>query len=296
VSVYEIVYVDAFTRVAFSGNPCAVLPKATGLTDEQMQAISREVNLPESVFVFPSEQADFRVRIFTPRVEIPFAGHPTIAAGFVLAYEKALPLTEPITRMELEFSIGVLPVDIHVENAQPTRIVLTQQPPRFLGRIEAKEVAPCFALEVSDLRSDCPPQVVSTGVPFLVVPVCDLEVLGRVQMKRDLLADLCDRNGVSAAFMFCLGGFRPGVDTHARLFDPRSLIEDPFTGSATGAMGAYVIHYGLRPGPTIVAEQGHYVGRPGEGILEIVDAQNGVETVKLGGTAVRVLEGLIFVE
>ena len=108
---YRVVYVDAFTSLPFCGNPCAILPEATGLTDEEMQAIARETNLSETSFVLPSERADFRVRYFTPRSELPFAGHPTIATGFMLAQEGFVPLKEPETRIHLEFKIGVLPVE-----------------------------------------------------------------------------------------------------------------------------------------------------------------------------------------
>jgi trans-2,3-dihydro-3-hydroxyanthranilate isomerase len=292
---YRVVYIDVFTTVPFAGNPCAVLPDATGLTERQMQAIAGEANLLESAFVLPSVQADFRVRYFTPRTEIPFAGHPTIATAFVLAQEGLISSQEPITRIELEFNIGILPVDIYVKNKGPVRAVMTQQAPTFGREFTAEEVSPCFNLEVSYLRSDCPPQVVSTGVPFLIVPARDMDVLSKVRMNRDALANLCERAGVSAAFMFSIGGSKPEVDTHARLFDPQSTMEDPFTGSASGAMGAYVVHYGLKPGPTLVAEQGHFVGRPGEGTLEILGSPAKIEAVRLGGAAVKVLEGTFLI-
>ena len=292
---YRVIYIDAFTNVPFAGNPCAVLPDATGLAAEQMQAIARETNLSESAFVLPSTQADFRVRYFTPRTEIPFAGHPTIATAFMLAQENLITLQEPVTRIELEFNVGVLPVDIYVKNQRPLRVVMTQQPPTFGRKFTAEEVAPCFSLEVSDLRPDCSPQVVGTGVPFLIVPARDLEVLKKVKMKRDALARLCENAAVSAAFMFCLGGFEPEADTHARLFDPHGALEDPFTGSASGAMGSFIVHHGLRTGPELVAEQGHFVGRPGRGVLEILGTPAKIEAVRLGGAGVKVLEGTLFV-
>ena len=292
---YRVIYLDAFTSVPFAGNPCAVLPEATGLTEEQMQAIARETNLSETSFVLPSTQADFRVRYFTPRTELPFAGHPTIATAFMLAQEGMISLREPVTRITLEFGIGVLPVDIHVENGRPMRAVMTQQAPTFGQQFTAEETAPCFGLAVPDLRPDCPPQVVGTGVPFLIVPARDVHVLGQVKMEREALADLCDRAGVSAAFMFSIGGFDPEADTHARLFDPRGTMEDPFTGSASGAMGAYVVRYGLKPGPTLVAEQGQFVGRPGRGTLEILGSPERIESVRLGGAAVKVLDGMFLI-
>jgi trans-2,3-dihydro-3-hydroxyanthranilate isomerase len=286
-----VLYLDAFTTQPFAGNPCAVLPQAEGLTDERMQALAREANLPESAFVLPSPAADFRVRYFTPRTEVPFAGHPTIATAFMLALEGMVALDEPVTRLTLEFNVGVLPVEIHVAGGRPVRAVMTHQLPTFGEIFPAAEVAPCFHLAPSDLRDDCPPQVVGTGVPFLLVPARDVEVLGRVRLARERLAELCERAGVSAAFMFSLGGFAPEADTHARLLDPHGTLEDPFTGSASGAMGAYIVHHGLKSGPTLVAEQGHFVDRPGLGTLEILTAGGEITSVKLGGPAVKTLEG-----
>jgi trans-2,3-dihydro-3-hydroxyanthranilate isomerase len=243
---YRIAYVDAFTREPLEGNPCAILSNASGLTDEEMQAIARETNLSETSFVFPSTQADFKVRYFTPYEEIPFAGHPTIATTYLLAQEGLIPLQEPLTTIQLEFRVGVLPVELFVQEGQVRRIVMTQREPTFGATFSHEEVSPCFNLAASDLRADCLSQVVSTGLPFIIVPVKDLSILDKVQINRDALSRLCRGAGVSGAFMFCLGGFNPETDTHARLLDPSGVSEDPFTGSASGAMGAYIFRYGLK--------------------------------------------------
>jgi trans-2,3-dihydro-3-hydroxyanthranilate isomerase len=292
---YQITYIDAFTATRYSGNPCAVLPRAEGLEDAQMQAIARETNLNETAFVFSSDLADFRVRYFTPVHEIPFAGHPTIATAFMLAQAGRIALVEPLTRINFEFNIGVLPVDIIVEHGQPAQVVMTQPAPVFGAEVPVTALAPCFGLQLSDLRSDCPPQVVSTGVPFLIVPAMNVDVLGRVKMDREPLARLLKGVGVGAAFMFCLGGFAPEADTHARLFSPQGGSEDPYTGSATGALACYTIHHGLKSGPCLTAEQGHFVHRPGMGQAEIIGSSTDMQGVRLGGAAVKVLEGTIYV-
>jgi trans-2,3-dihydro-3-hydroxyanthranilate isomerase len=290
---YRIAYVDAFTREPLKGNPCAILPKASGLTDEEMQAIARETNLSETSFVFPSTQADFRVRYFTPREEIPFAGHPTIATTYLLAQEGLIPLREPSTIIQLEFKVGVLPVELFVQEGQVKRIVMTQKKPAFGVTFSHEEVSPCFNLTPSDLRSDCLSQVVSTGLPFIIVPARDLDVLEKVQMNRDALSRLCREAGVSEAFMFCLEGFAPETDTHTRLLNPLGASEDPFTGSASGAMGAYVFRYGLVSKRVLCAEQGHFIKRPGYATIEVVGSADDIETVKVGGQAVKVIEGMI---
>ena len=294
VNRYRVVYIDTFTDTPFAGNPCAVIQDATGLTDEQMQAIARETNLPETSFVFPSERADFRVRYFTPSRELPFAGHPTIATAFTLTQEGRIPILGPVTRLRLEFDIGILPVDIHIRNGQISTIVMTQLAPTFGKTFTAAETAPSLSLELSDLRSDCLPQVVSTGVAFLVVPVLGIQNMKKAHINREALGQLCKKAGVSSAFLFCIGGFRADADTHARLFDPESSIEDPFTGSATGCMGAYVVYYGLRNGPQLLAEQGHFVNRPGRGTLEIIGHPSKIEAVRLAGSAVKVLDGFLY--
>ena len=291
---YPVVYIDAFTTRPYAGNPCAVLPQADGLTDDQMQAIARETNLSETAFVFRSANADFKVRYFTPRTELPFAGHPTIATAFMLAEGEYVPLREPVTRIQLEFKVGVLPVDIEVRDGKPVRVVMTQKPPAFGPAFAPDEVAPCLGLQPQDLRADVPSQVIGTGVPFLIVPALNVDVLGKVRMDRDALAALVKRAGVSAAFMFALGGFKPGADLHGRLFDPQGTTEDSYTGSAMGAAGCFVVRYGLKPGPRLLAEQGNFVGRPGEGVLEISGPASAIDGVRLGGAAVRVMEGKLW--
>ena len=260
-----------------------------------MQAIARETNLPETSFVFPSERADFRVRYFTPTRELPFAGHPTIATAFTLAHDGQISIVEPVTRLRLEFDIGILPVDIYIRDGQISTIEMTQLAPTFGKTFTAAETAPCLSLEISDLRSDCPPQVVSTGVAFLIVPVNGIQNMKKAHMNRDALGQLCRKVGVSSAFLFCIGGYSADSDTHARLFDPSSPSEDPFTGSAAGCMGAYVVYYGLLTGPQLLAEQGHFVNRPGKGTLAIVGPPSKIEAVKLAGAAVRVLDGNIYI-
>lgn len=292
---YRFITLDAFTATPFSGNPCAVLPEADGLSTEQMQQIARETNMPETAFVLRSDQADYRVRYFTPRHEVPFAGHPTIATAFLLAQEKMIPLDGDVTTTRLEFNIGVLPVEVRLEDGRPVESLMTQAAPTFGSTFTAAEIASCYGLQESDLLAGCPAQVVSTGSAFLIVPAQSVEVLGKVVMDRPRLAALLDGAGVGASFMFSLGGFDPQADTHARMFDPRNPGEDPYTGSAAGCMGAYIVHYGLKPGPRLVAEQGHFVGRPGLGVLDIRSENGHVTGVRLAGQAVRTMEGAILV-
>ncbi|UCF97096.1 MAG: PhzF family phenazine biosynthesis protein [Spirochaetaceae bacterium] len=290
---YRIAYVDAFTATPFHGNPCAVVPQAEGLTEQQMQLIARESNQPETSFVLGSTKADFRVCYFTPRHRIPFAGHPTIATGFLLAEDGRIQAGKPAV-VDFEFDIGVLPVQVYFhDSGAPSKVVMCQGEPVFGKEYGGDEICPCFNLEQAELLQQLPAQVISTGVPFLIVPVRDLEVLKNVEMDRPRLRELLHRAGAAAAFLFCLQGFDEGSDTHARLLDPDGTMEDPFTGSASGCMGAYIIARGLKPGPVLNIEQGHLMGRPGEGELEIGRENDIITGIRLGGTAVKTLEGKI---
>jgi trans-2,3-dihydro-3-hydroxyanthranilate isomerase len=290
---HRVVYVDAFTTRPFEGNPCAVVLGADDLSEEQMLAIARETNQPETSFVSASREADFRVAYYTPRQRIPFAGHPTIATAFLLALEGAIAPPGPAT-VKFQFDIGVLPVEVHfAPDGRPQRAVMTQAAPVFSARIPAGEVAPCLGLAEADLLPAPSPQVVGTGVPFLMVPVRDLEVLKKARMDRPRLAALLAGLQVPAAFLFCLQGFDPAADTHARFLDPNGSMEDPFTGSAAGAMGAYLVRYGLKSGPLLHIEQGHLLGRPGQGQLEVRGSGQNIQGIKLGGSAVKTLEGTI---
>lgn len=289
---YTLFQVDAFTTTPLQGNPCAVLPDARGLTEAELQAIAREMNLSETAFVLPSDQADFRFRYFTPVTEIPLAGHPTISAAHVLVEEGRVPLKDGRAIFTMELAVGVLPVEIISREGDITRVVMTQKKPAFGRTFEQGEIAPVFGLSVNDLDPRYPPQVVSTGTPQLMALVKSLDVLKRIQLDWHALAKLCRRGEFFSAHLFCLGGFSPAADTHARHFAPEAgVAEDPFTGSASGGMGAYLVHHTIQPGPRFHIEQGHLCGRPGEGEVEVIGPPQDIQTVKVGGPAITVLRG-----
>ena len=289
---YTVVQVDAFTTTPLQGNPCAVLPDARGLTDAEMQAIAREMNLSETAFVFPSDKADFRFRYFTPAAEIPLAGHPTISTAHVLVEEGRIPLRDGQATFTMELNVGVLPVEIVERSGHVTRVVMTQKKPEFGRTFEHAEVARVFGLAVDDLDARFAPQVVSTGTPQLMVLAQSLDVLKRIHADFYALQEFSRRNHFFSAHVFCLGGFGPGADTHARHYAPEGgIAEDPFTGSASGGMGAYIVHHGILPGPRFHIEQGHLCGRPGEGDVQVVGPRENIETVKVGGPAITVMRG-----
>jgi trans-2,3-dihydro-3-hydroxyanthranilate isomerase len=260
-----------------------------------MQQIAMETNLSETAFVFRSAKAGVRVRYFMPRKEIPFAGHPTIATAMMLVQEGMISVQQPKVVIDFEFNIGILPVAVHLDGAgKPLKAIMTQQKPSFTHVVEAEDVTGCVGIAKEDLLDGAPLQVVSTGVPFLMVPVRGMAVLKKARLDHARFQSLVKRVGVDAAYMFCLEGVEKDVDAHGRLLSSMPGSEDPFTGSAVGCMGAYVVQYGLLPRRELTVEQGHLIGRPGKGTIAVSGSAGSIQSVKVGGCAVKTLEGVIY--
>jgi trans-2,3-dihydro-3-hydroxyanthranilate isomerase len=293
-SEHDFMQVDAFTNQPLGGNPCAILFDTDGLDSATMLAVAKEMNLSETAFVRRSAQADFGVRYFTPAEEIPLAGHPTIATTFALVQRGQVALQAESTTITLELKAGVIEVEIlRGADGGAAQIIMSQKKPEFLGVLDPAEVLPVFGLSGEDALPGVPVQIVSTGTPQLMVPVTGLDVLKRIQVDIPAYKRLRDQTGFFSPHVFCLQGVTEAGDTFARHFGvPPDTPEDPFTGSATGGMAAYLWHHGLIPQPTFTAEQGHWMGRPGTATVEVIGPPEDIETVKVGGSAVAVLEGV----
>ncbi len=289
---YPYMLVDAFTDHPLGGNPCAILFDTDDLDAATMQAIAREMNLSETSFVRRSEVADVGARYFTPAEEIPLAGHPTIATVFALAETGRIPLNGNHTTISLELQVGPIPVEIFSRNGVVERVVMTQKKPQFLATYAPADVLPIFGLTPEDALPGVPVQTVSTGTPQLMIPLRSLEALRRVTVDMPAFSTLREASGFFSVHLFCLQGATPEGRTFARHFaSPPDVFEDPFTGSATGGMGAYLWHYGLIDAPTFVAEQGHWMHRPGRAAVEVVGPREAIETVKVGGAAATLVRG-----
>ena len=289
---YPFMQVDAFTTAPLGGNPCAIVFDADDLSDETRLAIAREMNLSETSFVVRSDVADFGARYFTPAEEIPLAGHPTIATVRALIDSERLQLTGDLTTISLELRVGPIRVDIESQRGAVKHIVMWQRKPQFLRTYAPEAVMPVFGLTADDALPNAPLQTVSTGTPQLMIPVRDLDVLRRSRLDIPRYVQLRARGDFFSTHLFCLQGATGQGDTFARHFvTPPDLLEDPFTGSATGGMGAYLWHHGLIAQATFIAEQGHWMHRPGQARVEVVGPRDDIETVKVGGSAVTVLRG-----
>jgi trans-2,3-dihydro-3-hydroxyanthranilate isomerase len=289
---YELLQVDAFSERPLGGNPCAVLFEADDLDSTTMLAIAKEMNLSETAFVRRSDVADFGVRFFTPAEEIPLAGHPTIATTFALVDTGRLALRGPATQLKLELAAGVIEVEVFSQAGAIVEIVMSQKKPQFLAVHDPDEVMPIFGLSSRDKPSNAPIQTVSTGTPQLMIPVRALDVLRRIRLDIPAYEAYRAQSDFFSPHLFCLQGITPEGTTFARHFGvPPDTPEDPFTGSATGGMAAYLWHYGLIDKPKFVAEQGHWLQRPGRANVEVVGPGDDINTVKVGGKAVTVLRG-----
>ncbi|MEO6397967.1 MAG: PhzF family phenazine biosynthesis protein [Tepidiformaceae bacterium] len=293
---YQVKIVDAFTTRRYAGNPCGVVTRAEGLDETQMQNIAREINAMETAFVFPSQVASFRVRFFTPMKEIPLAGHPTIATMHTLVEEGRIDLSQGAKRVTQELNIGVLPVDIALDENRNVRVVMTQAKPEFQRRLDRNVFAQALGIETSDMLPDYPVQVVSTGTPQAMVPVKSLDVLKRLRPDFQHLSDLEQVGHYFSTHVFTLETFEPTYVAHSRHFLLSSgVLEDPVTGSATGGMAAYLWKYGLVRQAKYAVEQGHTMGRPGHVDVE-VDAEGDEPTeIRIAGTAITVLKGTLTV-
>lgn len=296
---YRFVQVDVFTSQAFTGNPLAVFPDAEGLSDEEMQLIAREMNLSETTFVLPARAkgATYRMRIFTTAQELPYAGHPSVGTAFLLASQGKFDLKAPSTRVFQDVPAGVLPMDIETSpDGAITAVWTTQGTPEVRQPEQRRSrLATALGLTGADLHPTLPPQVVSTGLPWLMVPLRDTAALDRV--SPDARPFLEPGGFHEAVYPFVVQSTGASASTEGRGFPMREF-EDPFTGSATGCLGAYLAHHGVLKANggfvEFVNRQGRHLKRPGLAKVRVaVDEGGRPKTVSVGGLAVEVLSGEI---
>ena len=290
---------DVFTDQIFGGNPLAVFPHGHRVPEAQMQRVARELNLSETVFVLPPEQEGHvrRLRIFTPQVELPFAGHPPVGTAFVLASLGEIALEGDETEIVFGEGVGPVPVRIRAEGGRPvfTQLTAAVEPEVRPAEAPPEELAAILGLEPGDLLGgDHSPEAVSCGVPFLFVPVRDRVALERIQLDTARLSRHLGKAWASSLHVFAFDPERPGSDLRARMFAPTlGVPEDPATGSAAAALAGYLAPRSGQQEGTLrwVLEQGFEMGRPS--LLEIeADLAGGHATaIRVGGGAVLVSDG-----
>jgi len=323
---YRFIQLDVFTEEPFAGNALAVFPEAEGISDEAMMKIAREMNLSETVYVLKPEAKQSanskqqtaepeptvlrRLRIFTPTREIPFAGHPIVGTWNALAREGVVPIPEGgngWTRIHHEIGIGVLPVDIEFKDGAPLQVVMTQGKFQINGEVddvhEQAEIARALGLAVEDFDETLPIQIVSTGLPFLAVPIRALADLRRCRVNAGLLTEIYQALGATGCEAFTRETIESGESrAHARMFAPGDNIpEDPATGSAAGALGSYLVHHGAANIEPVdgrvrfVIEQGDFIHRASRINLDVKGTTGAIEETRVGGPSVVVAKGEVFV-
>jgi len=301
-SNYRYLLLDVFTDRPFGGNPLDVFPDAQGIDSKTMQAIAKEFNLSETTFVLPpvEKSADYHVRIFTPAAELPMAGHPTVGTAFVLARER-MKVQRQQTTLFLEEGVGIIPVTLEWDTPPAPKITMQQPLPTFGPRFENPTIlASVLSLEPEDLMSNVPIEVVSCGVPFLIVPVKTLQAVQRISFQQSLwqqeLAHL-----TSEILVFTQQTQTPNATVHCRMFAPAlGIAEDPATGSANGPLGAYLVRYGLVPSQaqtvSLLSEQGFEMGRPSLMYVTIDHVDQEIRGIRVGGHCVFIGEGVLDID
>jgi len=286
---FPFVQVDVFTAEPLAGNPLAVFTDGRGLSGGEMQALAREMNLSETTFVVPRDpeqerERGVRVRIFTVREELPFAGHPTLGTAFVLRGEAG---TEEVV---LDLEVGQVPVRFDPAEGMAAFGEMTQVEPAF-GRVhERAAVAEAAGLPPEALEEDLPVQTVSTGIPFTIVPLRSLETLSALRVDVSRVAAYLSGSGVDAFYFVTRDTRDPAVRLRARMMFYGG--EDPATGSAAGCAAAYLVAHGAaRPDERVTIEQGREALRPSRIYVRASRSGARVHDVRVGGQVVEVLRG-----
>lgn len=288
---------DVFSSHQFGGNPLAVFPDADQVSTALMQKIASELNLSETTFIQQptSAESDCTVRIFTPRSEVPMAGHPTIGTAWTILRHALLQPRRPDT---LVFDEGVGPIEVGFEmrDSLPHGVVMHQPLPEFGQVIDRELSAQILSLSTDELLENCPAQFVSCGLPILIVPLRSLDAVGRAVLRPDVMEQGLSDVECREVFVFSCETTRPSTNVHCRFFAPRfGVPEDPATGGAHGPLGSYLVKYGLSDGKRIQSEQGIEMGRPSEITVRIEHEAGNINKVQVAGDCAEVGAGQIFV-
>jgi trans-2,3-dihydro-3-hydroxyanthranilate isomerase len=300
---YEFVQLDVFTHTPLTGNPLAIFSDARGLTDEEMQALAREMNLSETTFIFPREpqveaREGKRVRIFTVEEELPFAGHPTLGTALHLrniagsqADEIVLDLNVGKIGVRFSADSGRIRTDASERVAGDVFGEMRQRDPDFGPILPRDQIASVVNDGAHMVAADWPSQIVSTGLPFAIVPIRDAKAL--TNLKPDLARARAVLEGTDAKFCYFISPEREGWhQVRARMFFYGG--EDPATGSAAGCAMSWMARYGLaKSDEKILIYQGIEAGRPSQIFVRATREGEKVTNVRVGGFAVEVLRGTL---
>lgn len=286
---YPFVQLDVFSDRPLTGNPLAVFLDGRGLTDSQMHGLAREMNLSETTFVIPRDPAiererGVRVRIFTVDEEIPFAGHPTLGTAFALRADTGA------GEVALELGVGRVPVRFEQPGEMPALGEMTQIDPTMGPVYPPIDVAAALGVEAEVLDPGVPIQLVSTGLPYLIVPFRSLEALARLELDVRRAEQWLKAQGGRHFYLVTRQTVDPSARLHARMIFSGG--EDPATGSAAGCAAAWMVAHGVaQPDERVIIEQGLEANRPSRIFVRASRTGERIHQVRVGGSAVEVLRG-----
>ncbi|CAG0961624.1 trans-2,3-dihydro-3-hydroxyanthranilate isomerase [Methanosarcinales archaeon] len=280
---------DVFAEEKFAGNQLAVVKDANGLSDIKMQQIAREINFSETTFILSDEKRSggYDVRIFTPNEEVPFAGHPTLGTAYVIQHEI---IKKPVETIILNLKIGQIPVNL---NEARGVLWMKQMPPTFGMVFNPDKISKVLNVEASDIDHMYPIQEVSTGLPFIIVPLKTLEALKKSRIDREKYFELIRDSDAKALLVFCPETIKEDNDLSARVFAQYyGITEDPATGSANGCLAGYLVKYNYFKSSKInvQVEQGYEIGRPSLLYLRAKEHDGKIE-VLVGGKVQMIARG-----
>ena len=283
---------DVFSSKPLEGNSLAVVHDAHGLSDAEMLAIAREMNLSETTFILRRDaeterKRGIRVRIFTVEEELPFAGHPTLGTAFALRGGSGA------AEIALDLNAGRVPVQFEDTPGQPTFGEMTQIDPTFGIQHDRAAVARATGLSAGDFDSSLPIETISTGLPFTVAPLKSLAVIRNLRVDLAHAAEYLEKTGGKFLYFVARETVDPAGRLHARMIFYNG--EDPATGSAAGCTAAWMVAHGVaKPDERVLIEQGVGMQRPSRIFVCASRSGNRVVNVRVGGNAVEVMRGEVF--
>jgi len=300
---YEFTQVDVFTQTPLAGNPLAIFPDAHGVTDTEMQALAREMNLSETTFILPRDAATEsregkKVRIFTVETELPFAGHPTLGTSLYL-YASESNQKKP-TEITLDLKAGKIPVRFtaNSENAGRERVdgqvfgEMRQREPEFGTPLSRDDVARVIGIAVDEIPLEWPIQPVSTGLTFTIVPFRNRQTLSDLKFSYIQAAEFLKKSGANFFYFLCPERSEGRLEARARMFFYGG--EDPATGSAAGCAASWMVQHGVaKNDEQVVIRQGVECRRPSEMHVRATREGERVTNVRVGGYAVEILRGTV---
>jgi trans-2,3-dihydro-3-hydroxyanthranilate isomerase len=291
-SKYEFCIVDVFAEEKYAGNQLAVFRKTKDISDADMQKFAKEMHFSETTFIHSDEKKNggYDVRIFTPEHEIPFAGHPTLGTAFVI---QQVIVRQPAERVVLNLKVGQIPVDFEYQGTKVEMMWMKQINPIFGATFDAKTLAQVLNLDAGDIDDQYPIQEVSTGTPFIMVPLKTLKSVKRSTIDKEKYFDLIKNAQAKAILVFCPETYSKTNQLNVRVYaDYYGVPEDPATGSANGCLAGYLARhrYFGKDQIDIRVEQGYEIGRPSLLLLKSQDRGEEID-VFVGGKVQMVARG-----